>query len=303
MSQISYSDFINKELILFSMADNLRSIPSVVDGFKPGQRKVLFACCKRKLKNEIKVAQLCGYVSEHAAYHHGEVSLAQTIVGLAQSYVGSNNIGVLSPLGQFGTRAQGGKDAASPRYIFTNMERITRVIFNPADDNVLTYLHDDGASIEPEWYVPALPMVLVNGSSGIGTGWSSDVPNYNPVDIVENLRRKMRGEDLEPMHPWFRGFRGTIEADGANKYKVTGKWNEISDGEFEVTELPIRVWTQDYKESLESWIAGGEKTPTLVKVRRRSLSSVWSRSGAEGDAGCRTIASTTPRRACTLSST
>ncbi|MBW0470843.1 hypothetical protein O181_010558 [Austropuccinia psidii MF-1] len=268
VSQITYSEFINKELILFSMADNIRSIPSMVDGFKPGQRKVLFACFKRKLKAEIKVAQLGGYCSEHSAYHHGEQSLTQTIVGLAQNFVGSNNINILSPNGQFGTRASGGKDAASARYIFTNLEKITRVIFPPADDHVLNYLEDDGTQIEPEWYIPILPMVLVNGSSGIGTGWSSDIPNYNPMDIVNNLRRRLHDEPLEQMHPWFRGFTGQIIQETSGKYKVLGEWNQINDETIEITELPIRVWNQAYKEQLEAWINSTEKIPALIKDYR-----------------------------------
>ena len=181
VDEVPISDFINKELILFSMADNVRSIPSVVDGFKPGQRKVLFGCFKRKLKNEIKVSgrdrrrsrrtrlktltapissapfpqvgQLSGYISEHSAYHHGDVSLQGTIVGLAQNFVGSNNLNVLDPNGQFGTRLQGGKDAASARYIFTNVAQITRAVFHADDDNILQYLNDDGQSIEPNWFV------------------------------------------------------------------------------------------------------------------------------------------------------
>lgn len=172
VSSLSISDFVNKELILFSMADNIRSIPSMVDGFKPGQRKVLFGCFKRKLKKEIKVAQLAGYVAEHSAYHHGETSLVMTIVGLAQAYVGSNNLNVLDPNGQFGTRLAGGKDAASARYIFTNISKITRTLFHPADDALLDYLKDDGDSIEPSWYLPIMPMILVNGTDGIGTGRS-----------------------------------------------------------------------------------------------------------------------------------
>ena len=140
---ISYSDFIDRELIHFSNADNVRSIPSMVDGLKPGQRKILFSCFKRGksiIKNEIKVAQLAGYVSEHSAYHHGEASLAGTIVGMAQTFVGSNNIALLHPAGQFGTRLLGGKDAASPRYIFTRLPALTRLIFHPDDDGLLTYL-------------------------------------------------------------------------------------------------------------------------------------------------------------------
>jgi DNA topoisomerase-2 len=136
---------------------------------------VLFACFKRNLKQEIKVAQLAGYVSEHSAYHHGEASLCDTIIGMAQTYVGSNNLNLLSPCGQFGTRLMGGKDAASPRYLFTKLETIARLIFHPADDAVLQSQEEDGVNIEPLYYVPILPMVLVNGSEGIGTGWSSKV--------------------------------------------------------------------------------------------------------------------------------
>ncbi|KDE07461.1 hypothetical protein, variant [Microbotryum lychnidis-dioicae p1A1 Lamole] len=265
IAEVPIEDFINKELILFSMADNVRSIPSVIDGFKPGQRKVLFGCFKRKLTQEIKVGQLGGYVAEHSAYHHGEMSLQGTIIGLAQQFVGSNNLNILDPNGQFGTRLQGGKDAASARYIFTNVSSITRSVFHPADDSVLEYLNDDGQSIEPSWYIPIIPMALVNGSEGIGTGWSSSVPNYNPTDIVANLRRKMRGEEMEPMHPWYRGFKGTIEKTEKDGYVSTGHIERLDDATVEITELPIRTWTQTYKEMLESWVVGTEKSPALIK--------------------------------------
>lgn len=125
---VSISDFINRELILFSMYDNVRSIPSIVDGLKPGQRKILFACFKRKLVSEIKVAQLAGYTAEHTAYHHGEDSLNKTIVNLAQNFLGSNNTNLLLPNGQFGTRHQAGQDSASPRYIYTQLSPIAYVI-------------------------------------------------------------------------------------------------------------------------------------------------------------------------------
>lgn len=134
---VTFKEFINKELVLFSNTDNERSIPSLVDGLKPGQRKVkiqfflmlnyvkfkvLFTCFKRADKKEVKVAQLAGAVGEMSAYHHGEQSLMSTIVNLAQNFVGSNNINLLMPIGQFGTRLQGGKDSASPRYIFTQLK-------------------------------------------------------------------------------------------------------------------------------------------------------------------------------------
>ena len=173
---LRYVDFINKELILFSVADCARSIPSLCDGLKPGQRKIMFCCFKRKLTTEVKVAQLSGYIAEHSAYHHGEVSLQTTIVTLAQNFVGSNNINLLMPNGQFGTRVMGGKDAASARYIFTQLSPVARHIFNENDDAVLDFLEEEGQSIEPEYYLPILPMVLVNGAEGIGTGWSTSIP-------------------------------------------------------------------------------------------------------------------------------
>ncbi|KAI9012860.1 DNA topoisomerase [Gaertneriomyces semiglobifer] len=265
---IPISDFINKELILFSMADNARSIPSAVDGLKPGQRKIIFSCFKRNLKAELKVAQLAGYVSEHSAYHHGEQSLATTIVGLAQNYVGSNNLPLLEPRGQFGTRLQGGKDAASPRYIYTVLSPLTRALFHPADDALLNYQNEDGQNIEPQWYLPILPTLLLNGSEGIGTGWSSSIPNYNPRDIVDNLYRLMKGEEPLPMHPWYRGFNGSIEQIGQDKYRVSGCISKIDDTTVEITELPIRTWTQNYKEDLESWLTGTEKQASWIKEYR-----------------------------------
>ena len=281
--QIPLKDFINHELILFSQADNIRSIPSVVDGFKPGHRKIMFACFKRKLKAEIKVAQLAGYVAEHSAYHHGEQSLCATIVGLAQNYVGSNNVNMLEPNGQFGTRLQGGKDAASPRYIFTSLSPLARLLLRAEDDALLKYLNDDGQSIEPEWYVPILPMVLVNGGEGIGTGWSTFIPNYNPLDLVDCIEAILdnstsdgeitaeadMNESLKAkLKPWYRGFTGSIEAIAADKYRVTGTWSKLDAETLEITELPIGTWTQSYKEMLEGMLTGsstaGTSTNTVI---------------------------------------
>lgn len=247
------------------MADNIRSIPSVADGLKPGQRKVLFGAFKKKIAKEIKVAQLVGYVSEQTAYHHGEASLTSTIVGLAQNFAGSNNINLLSPNGQFGTRGQGGKDAASARYIFTAIPKITRALFHPADDALLTQQVEDGMMIEPEYYLPTIPLVLVNGADGIGTGWSTSIPNYNPAEIIENIRRMMRDEEPERMHPWFRGYHGSIERIEEDKYRVSGKLEKTSDTTIEITELPLRKWTQDYKDMVEAMTQSTDKVPAVIK--------------------------------------
>ncbi|KAF7456067.1 putative DNA topoisomerase 2 [Cryptosporidium felis] len=302
---LRYFDFIHKELVLFSRYDTTRSIPNLMDGLKPGQRKVLFAAFKKKLNTELKVAQLAGYVAEHSAYHHGESSLQSTIVNMAQNFVGSNNLNLLQPCGQFGSRKEGGKDASAARYIFTKLSAWTRYIFPEADDPLLTYLYDDGQQIEPLYYVPIIPMILVNGTDGIGTGWSSSVPNYNPKDIIANLKRVLRGEIMQPMTPWYKSFKGSIVPirqrskksgtvgkrkannstgisgnSGANNngssfssliagsqgepeeeeetlelganYETFGSWQKRNEETLVITELPVRRWTQDYKEWLES---------------------------------------------------
>lgn len=247
---ITYEEFINKELILFADAANQRAIPSIMDGFKPGQRKIWFSCLKRKLKREIKVAQLAGYVGENAAYHHGEMSLVQTIIGLAQNYIGSNNLNLLVPAGQFGTRLSGGKDAASGRYIFTKMTLpIATHLFSEHDFPLLDHLTDDGQSVEPLWYAPTIPMVLVNGTSGVGFGWSTNLPSYNPRDIIRQINRLLNGETLEEIMPWYRGFQGTVVVDNTpdkNAVITSGKV-VMNDNVASIRELPIGMWTSHYK--------------------------------------------------------
>lgn len=261
---IPISEFINKELILFSMADNVRSIPSVLDGFKPGQRKVLFGLFKKNLKTDIKVMNLAGYISDNTGYHHGEASLMLTIIGLAQNFIGSNNINLLKPNGSFGTRAQGGKDHAAPRYIFTDIMDITRKIFNPLDNALYKYVQDDEKTVEPEWYLPILPMILVNGGEGIGTGWSTNIPSYNPKDIVENLQNLMEGKEMNEMKPWYRGWEGEIESNGPDKFKVSGRIEQIDETLLEITELPIKMWTNTMKEFLLSAL-GTDKIAPWIK--------------------------------------
>ncbi|KAJ7037442.1 DNA topoisomerase II [Mycena alexandri] len=251
LEEISYSEFINKELILFSMADNIRSIPSVADGLKPGQRKVMWGCFKRNMKKELKVAQLIGYIGEHAAYHHGELSLAAT----------NHQFGA-DPNGQFGTRDQGGKDHASARYINTLPTAIARAIYHPHDDPLLTQQRDDNQIVEPEWYMPVVPLVLINGAEGIGTGWSTNVPCFNPDEIVANLRRKMNDEEMVPMHPWWRGYNGVIKPTAKNKYDVFGVVKKIDATTVEITELPI------HKSSFEAMIAGKDNEPGTIKEYR-----------------------------------
>lgn len=256
---IPYEEFINREFIHFSKYDCDRSIPNLMDGLKISQRKIMFAAFKRNLTSEVKVAQFSGYVSEHSGYHHGEASLNAAIVGMAQNFVGSNNINLLMPNGQFGTRLQGGKDSASERYIFTLLNKITKTIFSPQDAPILEYLNDDGLSVEPVYYAPIIPMILVNGSKGIGTGFSTDIMCYNPLQIIEYLQNKLRyiEDDIEFL-PYYEGFKGEITKLTDGKFLIRGKYEKISVDKIRVTELPVGYWTEDFKEHLEYWCNPGE---------------------------------------------
>ena len=280
---IPYEEFVHKELIHFSNRDLERSISNMCDGFKESNRKIMFGCFKRKLfKDEIKVAQLAAYISEVSAYHHGETSLQQAITGMAQVYVGANNANLLQPNGQFGTRIQGGNDSASPRYIYTVLTKIARTVFRDEDLPVLEYLNDDGLDIEPTYYIPIIPMALINGAIGIGTGFSTNVPCHNPSDVITHCERiidKLNNTaetqlidtqaqlkeacdliskiKLGQLIPWYLGFQGEIVPYKEGSFASRGKYTWIDDQTVHITELPIGTWTEDYKDFLEGMVANG----------------------------------------------
>ena len=271
--EITYVDFVDKEMKHFSKYDCDRSIPNMVDGWKISTRKIIYSCFKRNLVNEIKVAQLAGYVSEHSGYHHGEMSLIKGIIGMAQEYVGSNNVACLMPNGQFGTRLLGGKDHASERYIFTALNPITKFIFRDEDKEILKYNDDDGQKVEPEYYLPIIPYVLVNGGKGIGTGFSYEGLSYNMKDIIKYLLNKITGKKNNvKIEPYYENFTGKIIKNykNANKYLIKGKYEIISCDTIKVTELPIGCWTTDYNDFLESLMtdktkSGKKKKPIIKK--------------------------------------
>ena len=251
---ITIHDFINKELIHFSNYDNLRSIPLLADGFKPSQRKVLYGCLKKNLKTEMKVAQLASYVAEVSAYHHGEQSLVGTIINMAQDFIGSNNLNLLMPAGQMGTRLLGGKDHASGRYIFTYLNKIVDNIFKTEDDDLLIYNEDDGEKIEPLFYLPIIPMVLVNGAEGIGTGFSTLIPNYDLNDVINWYKNKLENKGTNKLLPRFNNFKGKIIKHDDSTYVSSGSL-AIDNDKITITELPIKMWTSNYKEILEEMVS------------------------------------------------
>jgi DNA topoisomerase II len=255
-TRITYDEFVNKELIHFSNSDNVRSIPRIEDGFKPSQRKVLYSGLIRNLIQEIKVAQFAGFISEKTSYHHGEQSLMDNIINLAQNYIGSNNINLLYPSGQFGTRLENGKDHASPRYIFTKLSEITNFIFMNEDSPLLHYLNEENVNIEPEVYYPIIPMILVNGTCGIGTGYSTYIPCYNPLEIIDNIQNKLMGHTFSFMIPYYNGFKGSIiQID--NKCLIKGVYSFENKNQIVITEIPFDCSIQKYKEFLEKQLENG----------------------------------------------
>lgn len=323
---VTIEDFVHKELKHFSNYDNIRSIPNIMDGLKPSQRKVMYGSfCKfgnsgGHTNTAIKVAQLSGYISEKTCYHHGEASLEQTIIGLAQKFVGKNNINWLEPVGMFGTRLMGGKDHASARYIFTRIQELTFKTFRAEDNILLEYQDDDGDIIEPVNYYPIIPVVLLNGCEGIGTGYSTTIPAYCPLKIVEACRylasgEKTLSENTEKMFyewtPWYDGFKGIIEkkatqkqsiqtgndeslppgGDGTNTFinNHQGSDHFVSEGVFcflenenkvVVSELPVGVWTENYKEFLE------EQVTLYLEWKKKKMSpSSQGNTGNTGNSG------------------
>jgi DNA topoisomerase-2 len=300
MGSITYSEFIDKDLRIFSTDDNTRSIASMIDGLKPSQRMILYGCFKRGRKSpESKVAQLGAYVSEHTDYHHGEMSLFGAIIGMAQNYPGSNNINLLQPNGNFGYRRLGGKEAASPRYIFTCLSSITNTIFREEDDEILKYNEVDGKKVEPVNFEPILPMILVNGGKGIGTGYSFDVPCYNPKDIVLNLKKIIKGQSPMEMIPWYNGFKNNENTKvlAPNKYEFSGLY-EISGKNVRITEIPIiNGWIEPFEIKIMSKLStskdDGKKIVDItnkvmnneidmtLKFRGNDLQTLYKRNGID----------------------
>ena len=261
------SNFIENELIIFSIANCARSLPHVMDGLKESQRKILYTVLQQKLtydKEPEKVYRLSGIVGSITEYVHGEQCLWDTITGMAWDFVGSNNIPILYPDGQFGSRLAMGKDAANARYIYTNQQKIVPYIFRSEDLPILNYIQGEDMKIEPTYYIPVVPLILINGiRGGIGTGFSSKIPAYNPMDIIKCVRiwitdnltsiEKIDGYsffDIPEIFPWYQGFTGEIEKVD-DKYISKGILKRTENGT-EILELPIGLSTDKFREKLIS---------------------------------------------------
>lgn len=268
-------DHVDRELKHFSIYDNQRSLGHSIDGLKISQRKALWALREMNLWNDTKkVLAVAGEISSRSSYHHGEKSMMDTSVGMAQTFVGSNNVNLFYPSGQFGSRLKNGADASDARYIHTRLNSITKFIFRSEDDPVLRYeVDDEGKQIEPRHFVPVVATVLLNGCSGIGTGYSTDVPMYHPLEVVDNHLRLLRGEPLTEMVPWYRGFRGTIKAVSSKpgSFYSTGIYERVDDTTVRVTEVPVGQSFDSYKEFLEAHLMENAPTSTTKTGKRKAM--------------------------------
>lgn len=260
---LNITEYINKDVAEFSRYNLEISIPSIMDGFKPSQRKIMFTAFKKNVTNPegIKVAQLGPMVAQLTAYKHGENNLMDTIINLAQDFTGSNNINFLKPIGQFGSRYNNA--AASPRYIYTALNEVTRKIFRPEDDAILKYIEDEGMSIEPEYYIPVIPTILVNGALGLGTGWSTKIPMWNVHDIIQYMKNVILHKPLNKINYYYRDFKGEI-IPMKNGFISQGVYS-VSGNKIEITEIPLETSGESYKEFLHSLVLSGRLQDVVEK--------------------------------------
>lgn len=281
---VTLHDFIHKEVLPYSNYSNERNIPNVLDGLKPVQRKALFTLLSKNVTADVKVAQVAAQIASCTMYHHGEQSLVEAVIGMAQDHVGISNINLFRPEGQFGSRLDPPSVHSAARYIFTGLDSVTRALFPKLDDDVLVYKEDEGLSIEPVVFAPVIPMALVNGAFGIGTGWATSVPMYNPDDLIRLCRLFAAGDDAgvtagaAALTPWYCGFRGTIEfLEAKGVFRTRGCMTVSEDGSrIHITELPVGVWTHSFVEDLEKLINAGA-------MRGGSSSSSTSSGGKDKD--------------------
>lgn len=296
IKNVNITDFIYNELIKFFIDDLRRMIPNLYDGLKESQRKILYMMYKRKLYNNkkpIKVAQLGASVAEHTGYRHGEGNLFDTIARMCQDYPGTNNIALFTQDGQFGSRYT--SEPGESRYIFTRMSKLTPLIFREEDFKIIKWLCDEGKMIEPEFYIPILPMILINGCrAGIGVGWSSSIPCYNPVNIIDWIKRWLNDNkfnikndekkedddnisfvDENTLLPWYRGFKGEIGIDDSGKIYnrgiiIPGK----KDGEYRITEIPINMLIESFDLKLDQMVANKELKSKKNNSSEKDINSI-----------------------------
>ena len=254
MTQIknkTVTEYLDQDYAMYGMytLEN-RAIPSVIDGFKPTQRKIIFIAdrvWRSGSEKPLKIFQLGGKVAADAAYHHGDASLSGAIVGMAQSF--KNSLPLLEEIGQFGSLRS--PEAGAPRYISTKLTKNFRLLYK--DFELLENQIEEGSPIEPKFFLPIIPTVLLNGSSGIAVGFATNILNRNPVDLVDACLRVIDGKKVGKLLPWWKEYSGPVEQVGdTNQYSMKGRYRVTNTTTVEISELPPSITFQKYEAHLNS---------------------------------------------------
>ena len=245
-------ELLNERLVDYASYDNLRKIASCVDGFKNASRKVMYTIHEKKIKEKTKVLQLANKCAEFSDYLHG--SLDGVVVTLGQDYTGTNNIPLLQKFGNFGTRSV--NEASAPRYIFAKGSDAFFELFRYEDDEILEKQVFEGYPIEPRFYVPTLPVLLINGSEGVSSGFAQKVLPRNPENIKKYINAKLQGKPTRNdwLNPWFRGFNGSVnkDTDVPGKWYIKGLLECISGNCYLIKEIPYQYDLRGYIDVLDA---------------------------------------------------
>ena len=252
--EITVSEFLSKDYKEYSFytIEN-RAIPSVIDGFKPVQRKVIFVCneiWKNGNEKELKVFQLSGAVANKAYYHHGDKSLSDAIINMAQSF--KNSLPLLEEDGQYGSLRS--PKPGAPRYIGTKLSKNFRLLYK--DFDLITSKEEEGEIIEPEYYLPIIPTVLLNGSSGIAVGFSSNILNRHPKDLIDSCLTILQGKAVDKVKPYIKDFTGEFINDPENnkRWIIRGKYSITNTTTVKISELPPLMTNEDYEILLDKLV-------------------------------------------------
>ena len=237
------TEFFKSDYVDQASYDNLRKIASLVDGQKNAARKIIYTILQKNIKEKIKVSQLGSKVAEFAEYLHGNMD--GVIVNLAQDFVGSNNLSLLQKKGNFGTRFA--QESSASRYIFTYGSDNFFNLFRKEDNNILVRQFFEGQEIEPVFYVPNLPVLLINGSEGVSSGFAQKILPRDPKAIKDYIISSFNNDSLPQLPPFYKGFKGTIEqGETPAQWLIKGTFEKISNSKVLITEVPIGYDLKSY---------------------------------------------------------
>lgn len=254
ITEKSITGFLSDEYKEFAMytIEN-RAIPSVIDGFKPSQRKIIHISnqvWRSGTEKTKKVFQLAGLVADQAFYHHGNSSLENAIITMAQKF--KNNAPLLEEDGQFGSLRS--PQAGAPRYIGTKLSDNFRLIYK--DFDLLVYKEEEGETIEPEFFLPIIPTVLINGSSGIAVGFSSNILNRDIKEVIESCQKLLLDKKIKEIPPSLNGFTGQFIQDKENnkRWFIRGAFTRVNTTTIRITELPPSMTYEKYEDILDKLV-------------------------------------------------